>query len=150
MKLKSRGLGRKELVMDFREYRVVREGGEVMIMGTIHEPVNWDFSIRVCEDDLAGIIQVGRQRAMIGLLLRALLKPRKHHHWSGDHGEHVTDARTRRRDLKDRLAAQKAKTKAAARAEREAAEAQREEPTAAGLDVTEDVPTARDSTPAHA
>ena len=30
MRLKSRGLGRKELVMDFREYSVIRENGETV------------------------------------------------------------------------------------------------------------------------
>jgi len=48
MRLRSRGLGRKELVMDFREYETIREGDEVVVVGTIRDPVNWDFSIRFC------------------------------------------------------------------------------------------------------
>ncbi len=47
--------------MDFREYTVIRDGTEVVIHGTIHEPVHWDFSIRLCEDDLPGIAQVALQ-----------------------------------------------------------------------------------------
>ena len=53
MRLTSRGLGRKELVMDFREYDVIRNGDEILVVGTINEPVHWDFTIRMCEDDLA-------------------------------------------------------------------------------------------------
>ena len=41
MRLKSRGLGRKELVMDFREYTTIREDGEAVVVGTIRDPVNW-------------------------------------------------------------------------------------------------------------
>ena len=96
MKLKSRGLGRKELVMDFREYTVRREGDEIVIMGTIHEPVHWDFSIRMCEDDLAGIAQVTRQKTMLLWLLRAVFKRQRHAHWSQDRVEHLAEA-TRRR-----------------------------------------------------
>jgi hypothetical protein len=47
MKLRSRGLGREELVLDFRECDIERVGDEVVISGTIHDPVNWDFTIRV-------------------------------------------------------------------------------------------------------
>ena len=61
MRLKSKGLGKKELVMDFREYTVVREGDELVVVGTIRDPINWDFTIRMCEDDLAGLARPRRQ-----------------------------------------------------------------------------------------
>ena len=96
MKLKSRGLGRKELVMDFREYTVTREGPELLILGTIHEPVHWDFSIRLCEDDLPGITRVLLQRRMLGWLLRALFRRDRHAHWSQDRAAHVAEAAARR------------------------------------------------------
>ena len=76
MRLKSRGLGRKELVMDFREYEVVREGDELVVVGTIRDPVNWDFTIRVCEDDVVGMTKLILRPSMIRLLLRSLFKPR--------------------------------------------------------------------------
>lgn len=59
MKLKSRGLGRRELIMDFREYEISREGDEIVIAGTIREPVTWDFSIRISEEDIPGLLRVG-------------------------------------------------------------------------------------------
>lgn len=69
MRLRSRGLGRKELVMDFRRYDIRRDENEVLITGTITEPVTWDFSIRIEPDDFPGLIKVARSRAMISLFL---------------------------------------------------------------------------------
>lgn len=128
MRLQSRGLGRKELVMDFREYEVVRSGREVVIQGTIREPVRWDFSIRMCEDDLAGLVKIAGRRQTIGFLLRALFRRNKAHHWSGDRDEHVKEARAAGKVLSEKLRAQEAERKeneaseAKAKAEVEAAD----------------------------
>lgn len=97
MRLRSRGLGRKELVMDFREYDVVREGNEILIVGTIRDPVNWEFSIRMCEDDIAGVARIAARRSMLSLVLRSLFKLKKHHHWNDDREEHVAGAKERRK-----------------------------------------------------
>ncbi|RIK06119.1 MAG: hypothetical protein DCC49_11785 [Acidobacteria bacterium] len=72
MKLKSRGLGRKELIMDFREYEVTREGDEVLVTGTIKKPVHWDFSIRMSPDDIPGMLKVALSPATIGMFFRWL------------------------------------------------------------------------------
>ncbi|KAA0233891.1 MAG: hypothetical protein JJLCMIEE_01121 [Acidimicrobiales bacterium] len=96
MKLKSRGLGRKELTMDFREYDVRRDGDELVIAGTIREPVHWDFSIRICEDDIPGIARAVANRATLGLVLRSLVKRDKASHWSTDRATHVDEVRRRR------------------------------------------------------
>lgn len=105
MKLKSRGLGRKELVMDFREYTVRREDDEIVIMGTIREPVHWDFSIRMCEDDLAGVVQVATRKTMLVWLLRAIFKRNRHAHWSQDRTEHLAEAERRRIAAEEKFAA---------------------------------------------
>lgn len=118
MRLQSRGLGRKELVMDFREYEVIRDGREVIIQGTIREPVRWDFSIRMCEDDLAGLVKVAGRGATIGFLLRAVFRRNKAHHWSGDRDEHVKEAKAAGKVL-----AEKIRVQAKERKEKEAAEA---------------------------
>ncbi|MCC7078458.1 MAG: hypothetical protein IT198_15150 [Acidimicrobiia bacterium] len=104
MKLKSKGLGRKELVMDFREYVVLRQDDELVIRGTIHEPVHWDFTITMCEDDLPGLVHVATRRETIRLLLRALFKTRKQSHWSDDRKEHVGKAKERRKENRERAA----------------------------------------------
>jgi len=90
--------------MDFREYAVVREGDEVVIVGTIRDPVNWDFSIRFCEDDMVGMTRFAMTRQTIGLLLRALFKRKKHHHWGQERSEHVAEGKRRREQAKEKAA----------------------------------------------
>ena len=90
--------------MDFREYEVVREGDEVVIVGTIRDPVNWDFSIRFCEDDMVGMTRFALTRQAIGLALRALFKRKKHHHWSQERSEHVAEGKRRREEAKQKAA----------------------------------------------
>jgi hypothetical protein len=94
--------------MDFREYEVVREGEEVFIVGTIRDPVNWDFTIRFCEDDIAGIKSLVFRKPMIGLLLRGLFKGRKHHHWGDERSDHLAEGK-RRRKLAAENAAERAR-----------------------------------------
>lgn len=103
MKLKSKGLGRKELVMDFREYVVTNENHELIIRGTIHDPVHWDFTITMCEDDLPGLIRVATRRQTIGLLVRSFFKPRKRHHWKDERKEHISAAIEHRRENLERF-----------------------------------------------
>lgn len=73
MKLRSKGLGRKELVMDFREYTVTRDGPEVLVTGQIKEPVKWDFAIRISQDDIPGMLKIGLNRHALRLGLRWVL-----------------------------------------------------------------------------
>lgn len=74
MKLRSRGLGRKELVMDFREYDIAWDNGAVVVTGTIREPVTWDFSIRIEPDDIPGMVRVGLHRATVRLAWNWILR----------------------------------------------------------------------------
>lgn len=122
MKLKSRGLGRKELTMDFREYVVRREGKEIVIQGTIREPVHWDFSIRMCEDDLAGVTRVALQRPTIGLLLRAMFKRNKDAHWSVDRKTQIEQANQARKEQVAKAAEEAAKAEEAAAKAKDAAD----------------------------
>lgn len=95
MRLRSRGLGSKELVMDFREYEIVYEGEELVVVGTIRDPVNWDFTIRVCEDDLAGLIRLMLNPKTLLLVLRSLLNRNPKTHWTQERAEHVTEGKAR-------------------------------------------------------
>lgn len=76
MKLRSRGLGRRELLMDFREYDITRDGDDVVVTGTIREPVNWDFTIRISGDDIPGMLRVGLHRQTLALAARWILHMR--------------------------------------------------------------------------
>ncbi|MBI4728072.1 MAG: hypothetical protein HY775_01005 [Acidobacteria bacterium] len=71
MNLWSRGLGRRELGMDFRQYVVRRaEDGGFDIFGVTHGPVAWEFRIHVEPEDVAGLVNVGLTRPVMRLLLR--------------------------------------------------------------------------------
>ncbi len=109
MRLRSRGLGSKELVMDFREYELVLEGDELVVVGTIRDPVNWDFTIRVCEDDLAGLVRLILNPKTLRLVLRSLFSRSPKTHWSQARAEHVTEGKLRliaaRKNAEDRAKA---------------------------------------------
>jgi len=95
--------------MDFREYEVVREGVELVVVGTIRDPVNWDFTIRMCEDDVAGLTHLALRPAMLKTLLRSLFKRKKHHHWGEDRDEHVSEGK-RRLEIAKEVAPERART----------------------------------------
>jgi len=99
MKLRSRGLGRRELVMDFREYEIKREGDEVVIVGTIHEPVTWDFSIRIEPGDIPGMLRVGINHHTLGLGARWIFHRKANHDGAVGDGkvDGVTNGATRPR-----------------------------------------------------
>ncbi|MCG3170088.1 MAG: hypothetical protein CALGDGBN_01625 [Pseudomonadales bacterium] len=96
MRLRSKGLGRREMVMDFREYEVRLVDRELVVVGVIREPVTWDFSIRFCEDDYTAILGLLLRRASLRALLRALFAWRRHHHWSAPRDEHLAAGRANR------------------------------------------------------
>jgi len=56
--------------MDFREYEVTREGDEVVVSGTIREPVNWDFTIRISGDDIPGMLRLGLHPYTLAMAVR--------------------------------------------------------------------------------
>ena len=56
--------------MDFREYQIARDGDEVVVTGTIREPVNWDFTIRINGDDIPGMLRLGLHRHTLAMAAR--------------------------------------------------------------------------------
>ena len=76
MKLWSRGLGRRELEMDFRYYKIMRgaDGKSVQVIGKVLKPVNWEFRIVFTEEDVAGLIKVAMNLKFIKLVLKNLPK----------------------------------------------------------------------------
>ncbi len=94
--------------MDFREYVPIDEGDEVVLVGTIRDPVHWDFSIRVCEDDIAGMTRLIFSKPILKMLFRQLFRSKKHH-WTQEHAEHLEEGRQRRATAEekavDRIAA---------------------------------------------
>lgn len=98
MRLRSKGLGRKEMVMDFREYEVRMDGDELVIVGIIRDPVTWDFSMRFCEDDYPAILGFILRKATLKHIFRALFSFKKKHHWVGSREEHL-EAGIKNREL---------------------------------------------------
>ncbi len=58
MRIWSKGLGTMVLFMDFRNYYVERNGGDLLIKGQITDPVYWNFVITVKQDDIRGFANI--------------------------------------------------------------------------------------------
>ena len=60
MKLWSRGLGKTEIDMDLRYYKLVTdpETGLLTLIGNMQSPVTWEFTIKIEPDDIAGVIKL--------------------------------------------------------------------------------------------
>jgi hypothetical protein len=76
MKLWSRGLGKTELKMDFKYYKVVSEktSEDVYIIGKITDPVDWEFKITMGPDDIAGLTKIFFNWCVIKLVFKHLYK----------------------------------------------------------------------------
>ena len=72
MKLWSRGLGKTEVLMDFRYYKIVKspKNDNVYIVGSMQDPVNWEFRITFTPEDVPGLIKTFFNFSMIKLLIR--------------------------------------------------------------------------------
>jgi hypothetical protein len=74
MWIRSRGLGRRELKMDLREFALERDGPEVVLTGVTHAPVTWETNIRITPEDVGGLLRVALSPKMLGLGVRWALR----------------------------------------------------------------------------
>ena len=58
MKIWSKGLGTMVLNMNFRNFYVEIEDGNLLIKGQIIDPVMWDFVITLEKDDIRGLANI--------------------------------------------------------------------------------------------
>ena len=74
MKLWSRGLGKTEVYMDFRQYHTIKDpdSGQLLIIGKMQDPVDWEFKITLQPEDMGGIVKMALNRHMIFFVLRNL------------------------------------------------------------------------------
>lgn len=74
MKLWSRGLGKTEIYMDFRYYKTIRdpETGQMMIIGSMQDPVNWEFKVILQPEDIGGIMKSMFNLPMLFFIFRNL------------------------------------------------------------------------------
>lgn len=76
MKIRSRGLGRRELEMDLREFTVERDGTGVLLKGVTHAPITWETTVWVGPRDVGTILRMAAHLAMLRLgLAWALHRP---------------------------------------------------------------------------
>jgi len=69
MKLWSKGLGKRTLVLHLAEAEVEDAGEELLIKGVIKEPVWWEYTIRMTEDDVLDFFKVAVNRTAVGYLV---------------------------------------------------------------------------------
>lgn len=69
MKIRSRGLGRRELEMNLREFTVERDGRGLLLKGVTHAPITWETTVRIGPRDIGGIIRLALRPSMVGLVL---------------------------------------------------------------------------------
>ncbi len=73
MKLWSRGLGRRELIMDFTHYAVRRsDDGGIEIFGVTEQPVSWEFRVHIEQEDVPGLVHVALSKPVRKMLIRKI------------------------------------------------------------------------------
>lgn len=92
MRIRSKGLGRRELVMDLREFVAVRDGRGVLLRGVTHAPVTWETTIRVGPGDVGPLLRLVLRPAMLRVGLAFLLRQRDR---PGPAGEEPLPSRAR-------------------------------------------------------
>lgn len=74
MRIRSRGLGRRELLLDPREFTVSRHGDGVVLEGVTHAPITWETTICVGTDDVGRLLRLALKPAMLRLGVRWVLR----------------------------------------------------------------------------
>ncbi len=70
MKIRSRGLGKREINMDLHEFKLERDGDEVVLSGVTHAPVAWETSVRIAAEDIGGILRMAASPKVLRLGVR--------------------------------------------------------------------------------
>ncbi|MGC8464152.1 MAG: hypothetical protein ACP5P9_10860 [Acidimicrobiales bacterium] len=74
MKIRSRGLGRRELEMDLREFTVERDGTGVLLKGVTHAPITWETTVWVGPRDVGTILRMAAHLSMLRLGMAWVLR----------------------------------------------------------------------------
>ncbi len=72
MRIWSRGLGKRELLMDLSKCEITREGDRYILTGTVVSPVNWEFRITMEPQDVPGLMRTAMSSGFIVLGLKWL------------------------------------------------------------------------------
>ena len=76
MKVWSRGLGKVELLVDCRYYEARKDpnSANVFIIGTITDPVNWEFKATLEPEDIPGFMKLVFNWCLIKLVLKNMYR----------------------------------------------------------------------------
>ncbi len=73
MKLWSRGLGRRELIMDFTHYAIRgSDDGGIEIFGVTEQPVSWEFRVHIEQEDIPGLVNVALSKPVRRMVMRKM------------------------------------------------------------------------------
>ncbi len=73
MKLWSRGLGRRELIMDFTHYAIRgSDDGGIEIFGVTEQPVSWEFRVHIEQEDIPGLVNVALSKPVRRMVIRRI------------------------------------------------------------------------------
>ncbi len=74
MRIKSRGLGKRELQLNLGEFKVTTESKEVVLSGVTHAPVTWETTIRIRSEDMGSMIKLAFNPQVIKLVIRWIFR----------------------------------------------------------------------------
>ncbi len=100
MKIRSRGLGKRELQLNLGEFKVTSENKEVVLSGVTHAPVTWETNIRIRSEDIGSIIKLALSFKILKLVIRWALRMKTP---EIDEGTIQWERKTQPSSLKERL-----------------------------------------------
>ena len=76
MKLWSKGLGRTEVSMDFRYYKLIKDknSGDLIVIGNMQDPVTWEFTMKMEPEDIAGIMKLFFNFSFLWFVIKNLFR----------------------------------------------------------------------------
>ena len=76
MKLWSKGLGRTEVTMDFRYYKLIKDknNGDLVVIGNMQDPVTWEFTMKMEPEDIAGILKLFLNFSFLWFVIKNLFR----------------------------------------------------------------------------
>lgn len=72
MRVRSKGLGRIELLFDIEKLNYSEENGHLVITGKTLRPVVWDFRIAISENEVPSLVKVAFRKPVRLLVTRFL------------------------------------------------------------------------------
>lgn len=69
MRVWSQGLGKRTLDLDLGEGEISREGDDLLIRGLMGEPVWWEYTVRLTEEDIVRVFRLAICRTAVDFVV---------------------------------------------------------------------------------